>query len=117
MGHEALLALEKGEALHHAGGTSGIVGYAYGATGDKNKALKIVDELKSQWDEGDPDATFDLVRVYAGLGDKDRALELLRKAYEEHYPSMEVIKVDPLYDRLRSDPRFQDVLRRMNFPP
>jgi hypothetical protein len=55
--------------------------------------------------------------VYTNLGDKDRALEYLREAYEEHYPSMEVIKVDPQFDRLHSDPRFQDLVRRMNFPP
>jgi TolB-like protein/DNA-binding winged helix-turn-helix (wHTH) protein/tetratricopeptide (TPR) repeat protein len=114
---EALLALEKGNSLSSAvAKTDGILGYAYGAAGNKAKALKIIDELKSLRNQRDPDATFDLVRVYTGLGDKDRALDFLQKAYEEHYPSMEVIQVDPQFDRLRSDPRFQELLRRMNFP-
>lgn len=118
MGPEALLALEKGNSLFVAGNNpDGILGYAYGALGDRGKALKIVDQLKILRDQGDPDATFYLARVYTGLGDKDRALESLRQAYEEHYPSMEVIKSDPQFDRLRSDPRFQAMLRRMNFPP
>jgi hypothetical protein len=55
------------------------------------------------------------VRVYAGLGEKDRAFEWLEKAYEEH--SVANINVNPVYDLLRSDPRFQGILRRMNLQP
>ena len=58
-----------------------------------------------------------IARHYASLGEKDKALEWLQKGYEEHAPGMAMIKVDPSYDSLRSDPRFQDLLRRMNFPP
>ncbi len=118
MGQEALLALERGNSLFFAGQRpDGILGYVYGALTQRAKALRVADQLKILQRQGDPDATFDLARVYAGLGDKDRALEFLRMAYEEHYPSMEVIKVDPQFDRLRSDPRFQDLVRRINFPP
>jgi Flp pilus assembly protein TadD len=54
--------------------------------------------------------------VYIALGEKDRALDWLEKAYAEHSPGVSMLKVDPRYDSLRSDPRFQDLLRRMNFP-
>jgi tetratricopeptide (TPR) repeat protein len=54
---------------------------------------------------------------YASLGEKDKALDWLEKGYEEHAPPMAQIKADPCYDSLRSDPRFQNLLRRMNFPP
>ena len=62
-------------------------------------------------------APAEIARHYASLGEKDKALDWLEKGYEEHAPVMATIKVDPSYDSLRSDPRFQDLLRRMNFPP
>ncbi len=55
--------------------------------------------------------------VYAGLGEKDPAFEWLEKAYEVHEGDMSFLKVDFPFDPLRSDPRFQDLRRRMNFPP
>jgi hypothetical protein len=50
------------------------------------------------------------------LGDKEHAIEWLEKAFREKSPSTQFLKVDPVWDALRSDPRFQDLLRRMNFP-
>ena len=55
--------------------------------------------------------------VYMGLGEKDKAFESLQKSYDERSIGMRAIKVDPMYDPLRSDPRFTDLLRRMNLPP
>lgn len=57
-----------------------------------------------------------LARIYIGLDDKDRAIEWLEKAYEERSTDLVWLRVDPGFDALRSDPRFQDPLRRMNFP-
>ena len=54
--------------------------------------------------------------VYGALGEKDEAFLLLEQAYEERSPLLAVAKEDPRLDSLRSDPRFQDLLRRMNFP-
>jgi len=53
--------------------------------------------------------------VYAGLGDKDQALAWLEKAYQDRSTMMGQLKVEAFFDSLRSDPRFQDLLRRMNF--
>lgn len=53
---------------------------------------------------------------HAGLGDRDKAMRLLNKAYEERSAEMPQVKVEPFFDNLRSDPRFQDLLRRTNFP-
>jgi tetratricopeptide (TPR) repeat protein len=50
------------------------------------------------------------------LGDKEGALQYLEKAYQERDAVMLYLAVDPLFDPLRSDPRFQDFLRRMNLP-
>ena len=56
--------------------------------------------------------------IYTGLGDKDQAFQWLEKAFEERDTAwFPMIKVSPMSDPLRSDPRFQDLLRRLNFPP
>ncbi len=55
----------------------------------------------------------------SGLGEKEKAFEWLEKAYEDRSigSTFARIKVDPIYDPLRSDPRFADLLRRMNLQP
>jgi tetratricopeptide (TPR) repeat protein len=57
-----------------------------------------------------------VAEVYSALGDKDQALYWLEKGYREHDAWLALLKVWPRLDPLRSDPRFQDLLRRMNFP-
>jgi len=54
--------------------------------------------------------------IYAGLGGKDQAFEWLERAYDERDKGILFLMVDPPLDPLRSDPRFQDLLRRMNLP-
>jgi TolB-like protein/DNA-binding winged helix-turn-helix (wHTH) protein/Tfp pilus assembly protein PilF len=54
--------------------------------------------------------------VYARLGRAEQALAWLEEAYRQRAPRLSALKVDPLFDFLRSNPRFQDLLRRMNFP-
>ncbi len=53
---------------------------------------------------------------YIMLGDRERALSALEQAYQEHDQYMIYVKVDINFDPLRSEPRFQAVLRGMNFP-
>ena len=57
-----------------------------------------------------------MVHVYIGLGDKDRAFAWLEKAYQERSYFMANLKVRPIAHPLRSDPRFDDLLRRMGLP-
>jgi hypothetical protein len=58
-----------------------------------------------------------IATVYAGLGDKDKAFEYLENAYQEKSSDLPYfLRADLRIDNLRSDPRFQDLLRRMNFP-
>ena len=54
-----------------------------------------------------------IAEIYIGLGDKDQALEWLHKAIDQKDMSV-FLKVDPLYDPLRTDPRFGNLLKRMN---
>ena len=59
----------------------------------------------------------ELADYYARLGDKDKAIASLEKAYEERNEGLTFLKVDARYDNLRDDPRFQDLLRRVGFTP
>lgn len=58
-----------------------------------------------------------LAAVHAGLGDQDRAFEWLEKAYEDRTVFMTFLKVDPVMDVLRPDPRYADLVRRVGLPP
>ncbi len=58
----------------------------------------------------------DLVVACARLGNAEQTLAWLEKAYRERAFGLSSLKVEPYFDFLRSDPRFQDLLRRMNFP-
>jgi TolB-like protein/DNA-binding winged helix-turn-helix (wHTH) protein len=59
------------------------------------------------------DRTPALLVAYSGTGQKERAIELLQKAFSEHSNAVVQIKVDPMYDPIRDDPRFKDLLRRI----
>jgi hypothetical protein len=54
--------------------------------------------------------------VYVGLGDRERAVAWLDKAYQDRSAFLIWLKVEPLFDPLRSDPGFQDLLRRVGLP-
>ncbi len=54
--------------------------------------------------------------MYVALGDTDEAFDLLGQAYDERAYCMPWLQGEPAFDPLRDDPRFQDLLRRMNFP-
>jgi hypothetical protein len=58
-------------------------------------------------------APAELAILYAALGDKEAAFASLEKGFEAHDLQMQFLKVDPEYDPLRSDPRFQDLLKKI----
>ena len=87
----------------------------YALSGRKTEARKILEELKQQAKHTyiSPGTMADL---YALLGDQDQAFALLEKAYQERDNMVVLLKVDPYFDPLRSDPRFASLLRRVDFP-
>ena len=88
------------------------IGYVYALWGKKKEAVKALSKLQESG--GAPAA---LAAVEIGLGHKEKALNLLEKEYEDHDDDALLdLKVDPMFDPLRSDPKFQGILRRMNFP-
>ena len=90
--------------------------HAYATTGRKAEALKILREWQRQ-SQTSYVSPYMIATVYAGLGDKDKAFEFLEKAYQERSPDLPYfLRADLRMDSLRSDPRFQDLMHRMNFP-
>ena len=91
----------------------GWLAYVYGISGQRNEAEKILAELERIAAEGPIDPHI-MLCVYLGLGDKDKAFAALEQEYEVRSLGMTSLKVNPWYDGLRSDPRFTDLLGRMN---
>lgn len=91
------------------------IALAYAAVGDRKMALKIYEQLKEQ-SKREYVTPYPMARVCLHLGRKEEALAWLQKGLAFNDGDMNQIKVDPDYDDLHSDPRFQDLLRRMNFP-
>jgi eukaryotic-like serine/threonine-protein kinase len=85
------------------------LGHAYALSGRRDEALKILKELK-------PRDVFWAAEVYAALGDKDRAFERLEKVYQDRDFTFELLKYEPYWESLRSDARFEDLLRRIGVP-
>jgi adenylate cyclase len=91
------------------------LGHVYAVTGKKSEARTVIDELK-QASEQEYLPASSIAFIYAGLGEKDQAFVWLDKGYEQRGFQMQWIKIEPRWDSLRSDPRFQDLMRRMGFP-
>ena len=88
---------------------------ALARSGNRRGALRALNELIVLSNQKHvPAICFAL--VYIGLGDRDEAVTRLEEAYKERSDFLLVLSVDPLFDGLRSDPRFQDLLRRMKLP-
>ncbi|PYU18868.1 MAG: hypothetical protein DMG32_25500 [Acidobacteria bacterium] len=94
------------------------LGYAYALAGRRAEAQKVLDQL-NQLSKHKYVPAMSRVGIYSGLGEKDKAFEWLEKSYEERSLGLTVnfIQVSPAYDGLRSDPRFTNLLRRMNLQP
>lgn len=92
------------------------LGHAYAVTGNKRGVLKTLDELNTLAKQSEV-SPYHLALVHAGLGEKDEAFESLEKAKVERSTLLAYLKMDPRFDSLRSDSRFQDLLRRMGLSP
>jgi TolB-like protein/DNA-binding winged helix-turn-helix (wHTH) protein/Flp pilus assembly protein TadD len=110
---EAVPELEK--AVSVTDSSPGVVSaliWAYAHAGRRTDALRLLGELKKRQQTGYvPAGAF--VNAYLGLGDNDEAFAWFERAYEEQSNILIYIKVFPLFDPLRGDPRFQDLVRRI----
>jgi adenylate cyclase len=90
----------------------GLLGYAYAISGDRPKAEQVLGELeelaKHQYVNSSAFAA-----IYLGLGEKEKALDWLDKCYENQESACWLLKVDPIYDSVRNEPRFQALLKKI----
>jgi TolB-like protein/DNA-binding winged helix-turn-helix (wHTH) protein/Flp pilus assembly protein TadD len=84
----------------------------YGRSGHAEEARRALAKLV-QVSDSRAERTATLLVAYSGTGQKERMIDLLQEAYSEHSNSVVQIKVDPMYDPVRNDPRFADLLRRV----
>jgi tetratricopeptide (TPR) repeat protein len=108
---EIMRPLPHGNLLSRA-----VLGYVYALAGRRDEALNILEELKPPL-EGNPLLLFRAASLCAALNERDQAFEMLDKACDEHLGLMMFLKVYPVLDNLRSDPRYDGLLRRMNLLP
>jgi len=120
MNEEAIAALHKARSLNlnenEWWATIAYLGHAYAKAGQREGAQKALAELQELAKRGQG-SEYGLAIVYAGLGEKDQALAALERAYQMRSTYLPLLKVEPFFDSLRSDPRFTDLLRRMNLAP
>jgi tetratricopeptide (TPR) repeat protein len=114
---EAIREHEEAMALSHRSPAHlGSLGGVYARRGQRARARAVIEELRSRAERSyvTPAA---FVFVYTGLGDKERAFEWLEKAAEDQTNLIQFLRVLPTLDPLRSDPRFEAMLRRFGLKP
>ena len=109
---EAIAAQQKAKQVSPEWGWA--LGITYAMTGQTGEARKLLAELEkgtNTWN------TFCIAEIYSVLGEKDKAFQWLEKAFEQRHSWTPWIRVNPSFAPLRGDPRFKDLLRRMNLTP
>jgi len=108
----ALAELELAQKLTpELGRVKSDLAYAYAVSGHRDKAEEILNEFLRRFTPSFP--ALMIAEIYIGLGDKDRAFEWLNRAIDQKDLAV-FLKCDPMYDPLRSDPRFAALLKRTN---
>jgi serine/threonine protein kinase/tetratricopeptide (TPR) repeat protein len=90
---------------------SASLGFAYGMAGKQADARAIIDQLEALSKRRYVSPLYSAI-VYAGLKDNDKAIEYLNKAYEARHPGLVLIRIEPMFDGLRSDERFKQLIKR-----
>lgn len=113
----ALIAFESAAQLtsNHPTVTAEL-GHSYALIGDDKRALETLDELARLRSRGEPYVSpYLLAHVYIGLDDRERAFKWLELAFEHREAYLIFLATDPIYDRLRIDSRFTELVKRVNF--
>ena len=92
------------------------LGYTYAMAGNRAEAQRVLATLNAASEQRGVYA-YDEAILHAGLGEKELGFAELEKAYEDHADLLRTLKFYPVWDSLRSDLRFQDLLRRVGFTP
>jgi serine/threonine protein kinase/tetratricopeptide (TPR) repeat protein len=114
---EAVATLQK--AVTDSGGNTAskaMLAHVYASKGQADEARRMLAELVGGMRQTYV-SPYSIATIYAALGETDQAFVWLRRATDEHSSDLAYVKVDPKLDRLRPDPRFADLLKKMNLPP
>jgi len=110
---EALKAFQKAIELEAGGSEAEVMlGHCYAVSGRRPEATRILEKFKGLHEQNRASA-YDLAVIYAGLGEKSWALDWLEKAVAERSGSLMLLKVEPIFDGLRANPRFTDLLKKV----
>jgi serine/threonine-protein kinase len=113
------LAITNGEKGVNLSGGSPLMraalAHTYGVAGRKAEASQMLNDL-TKLAKQKYVAPYFFAGIHVGLGEQNRAIEYLEKAYEEHSHWLIYLHMDPTMDSLREDARFQDLLRRVGLP-
>ncbi|HJZ80857.1 MAG TPA: hypothetical protein VKD91_10945 [Pyrinomonadaceae bacterium] len=110
---EALAEAQKSTQLSTRGNASlALLGHVYGRLGRRSEADALIKELETRYLDKKADGR-DLAVVYAGLDDKDKAFAWLGKAFDDHSVILGFLKLEPLLEPLQSDPRWENLERRI----
>jgi len=112
---EAIAEYQKARALDDDPRELAMLGHAYATSGKRDEALKALDQLK-ELAKRRYVSPINFVFIYVGLGEKDEAFQWLETCYQERDPQITRLKVNPLFDPLRSDARFTELMRRVGLP-
>jgi serine/threonine protein kinase/tetratricopeptide (TPR) repeat protein len=118
MGRYELAIAEGEKGVKLSGGSplmSAALAQTFATAGRRKKAIQILDDLRKLTNQKYV-APYFFAGIHIGLGEDDRAIEYLEKSYEEHSHWLIYLHIDPSMDGLRSNPRFQDLLRRVGLP-
>ena len=116
MYREAIEDFQKGVQISGSPLMLALLGHAYAASGNKSEAQKVLKELDDLQNQRYI-SPYTVAAIHAAMSEKDRAFEWLEKAYEERDIWLMNLKVDPVFSKLRSDRRFQDLLTRSGLKP
>jgi len=118
--HTGETGIEELESAARAAGENqlflGALGHCYAVAGRRADALRVLERFRELSLERPYGSAYWPAAVCASLGERDEAFRLLEIARKEPSPWMPYVRVAPFFDDLRSDPRFDAFLRRMNFP-
>jgi len=109
---DAIAEYQKARQLNDDPFVLALLGDIYAVSGRKDEALKILDQLK-QLSKQRFVYAYGIALVYVGLGDKDQAFQWLEKSFQDHEARINRLKVDPLFDSVRSDARYADLIHRI----
>jgi TolB-like protein/Tfp pilus assembly protein PilF len=103
---------QKARALNDDPRVLGLLAYAYASSGNETEALRILDQMKESSKQRYVSA-YSFALVYLGLGNKEEALGWLEQSYQDGFPEITRIKVEPLLDPLRGEPRFEALVEKV----